>query len=34
VFDASCVVWPGESASHAHRAREAEREASASEART
>ena len=34
VFDASCVVWPGESASQAHAAREAEREASASEART
>ena len=33
VFDASCVVWPGESASHAHRTREAEREARASEAR-
>ena len=33
VFDASCVVWPGESASHAHRTREAEREARPSEAR-
>ena len=33
VFDASCVVWPGESASHAHRTRESEREARPSEAR-
>jgi dihydroorotate dehydrogenase electron transfer subunit len=34
VFDASCVVWPGESASHAHQARQAERQPSANEART
>jgi len=33
VFDASCVVWPGESASHARKAREAGHEARASEAR-
>jgi len=33
VFDASCVVWPGESVSHASTARKGDREARPSEAR-